>query len=694
MLFLTIGVNGVLAGLTDIGRYAGKSFIEASGIDRDLGWFIQLLSFYELAPITFEEVKRHIRISRDDIEWYKRAYDEARQMSDEEIRRAITAEREENLRRYLEEELDIYRSEFNRLRERYAFYLVETGTGQIHTNLERELEAYGDESKAAEDMLFVLRYPDRVDGRLSIYQLPDFMPVVREDLARAADARPTKQFAGWIGVPKSDAFMVQFREYRQHQGYTFSMLGVGAILLTLLIAAGNRLTPSGIGLAGGALSGVQTVWRNIPLDLRLVLLLLTGFAAYQLHREAILPYDRLFASDVPLLVWETVYKLAVLTAVTAVVAVQLRFAYRSLKEPEPLGTAWRKSLVMRLYGVIRDAFLSLRVGVQAVLLFIVVFGLGFGLYGALTISPYEPVMPWVLPWVLPIAAVTAVVLFYVLRQAGNLNRLLAAAREYAAGRTVGDVPVKGRSVMAELAGHWNRMRQSAEASRANEAKSERLKTELITNVSHDLRTPLTSVISYVELLKNPDLPEEERASYISIIDQKSKRLKALIDDLFEATKMASGSVELNRERVDLVQLIEQALAESGAKDGAAGIEFRVKLPKYPVIAFVDGQKMWRVFDNLISNIIRYSLEGTRAYIALERADGKAEIAFKNVAKYELGDNVDELLERFKRGDASRHTEGSGLGLAIAKSIVDLHGGTFALEVDGDLFKVKVLLPEA
>lgn len=690
MLFLTIGVNGVLAGLTDIGRYAGKSFIEASGIDRDLGLFVQYLSFFELAPVTFEEAKRQIRVSREDVEWYKHEYAEARQMSDEEIRQEIMAEKEENLRRHFEEELDIYRPDFNRLRERYAYYFVETGTGQVHTNLNRELEAYGDASKAAEDMLLVLRYPDRLDGRLSVYRLPNFMPVVREELARAAAARPTKQFTGWVGVPKSDAFMAQFREYRQHQGYTFGMLGVGAILLTLLIAAGNRLTPSGIGLAGGALSGVQTVWRNIPLDLRLVLLLLTGFAAYQLHREAILPYDRLFASDVPLLVWETVYKLAVLTAVTAVVAVQLRFAYRSLKEPEPLGTAWRKSLVMRLYGVIRDAFLSLRVGVQATLLFLVVFGLGFATLPAFDLFVQEQSILWVLP----IPAVTAAILFYVLRQAGNLNRLVAAAREYAAGRAVGDVPVKGRSVMAELAGHWNRMRQSAEASRANEAKSERLKTELITNVSHDLRTPLTSVISYVELLKNPDLPEEERASYISIIDQKSKRLKALIDDLFEATKMASGSVELNRERVDLVQLIEQALAESGAKDGAAGIEFRVKLPGHPVFAIVDGQKMWRVFDNLISNIIRYSLEGTRAYISLGRAGGRVEIAFKNVAKYELGDNVDELLERFKRGDASRHTEGSGLGLAIAKSIVDLHGGTFALEVDGDLFKVKVLLPEA
>lgn len=120
----------------------------------------------------------------------------------------------------------------------------------------------------------------------------------------------------------------------------------------------------------------------------------------------------------------------------------------------------------------------------------------------------------------------------------------------------------------------------------------------------------------------------------------------------------------------------------------------MKLPQEPVYAFVDGKNMWRVFDNLISNMLRYSLEGSRAYIALRSAAGRVEIEFKNVAKYELGDNVDELIERFKRGDASRHTEGSGLGLAIAKSIVDLHGGTFELEVDGDLFKVKVLLAEA
>jgi signal transduction histidine kinase len=685
--FLTIGVNGALAGLTDIGRYAGKSFIEASGIDRDLGLLVQYLSFFELAPITFEEARKQIRVEREYIEWYKRQYDDT-QKSDEEIRQTLAEEKEQNLRRYFED-LNNLRADYNRYRERYAFHFVETGTGRVYTNLEAELETYGSEEKAQAEMLFVLRYPDRVDGRLSVYELPHFLPY-REEMEMAAAARPMKQFSGWIGVPKSDAFMAQYEDYQRHRWYTFGMIGTGVVLLVLTAVAWSRLAPSGIGMAGGALSGVHTFWRNIPMDVRAVLLLLTGIAAFNLHREAILSYDRLFTHDLALLIVDTVYKLTVLSALTAALALQLRFTHRSLKEPEPFADAWRKSLTVRLYGVVRDAFLHLRVGVQAALLFIVVFVLGFAMCAVLATFTHESP----LPWLLPVVAVAAAVLFYVLRQAGFLNRLLAAARDHAAGRSVGDVPVKGRSVMAELAGHWNRMRQSAEASRANEAKSERLKTELITNVSHDLRTPLTSVITYVDLLKNPGLTEEERTSYIAIIDQKSKRLKALIDDLFEATKMASGSVELNRERIDLAQLIRQALAESGAKDGAAGIEFRVKLPEHPVFAIVDGQKMWRVFDNLISNMIRYSLEGTRAYITLDRAGGKVEIAFKNVAKYELGDNVDELIERFKRGDASRHTEGSGLGLAIAKSIVDLHGGTFGLEVDGDLFKVTVRLPEA
>jgi signal transduction histidine kinase len=168
-------------------------------------------------------------------------------------------------------------------------------------------------------------------------------------------------------------------------------------------------------------------------------------------------------------------------------------------------------------------------------------------------------------------------------------------------------------------------------------------------------------------------------------------LKVLIDDLFEASKMASGNIELLKEKVDLTQLLQQALAEYNEKIDESTLQFRVTNPEKPVYAVVDGQKMWRVFDNIIGNILKYSLDNTRVYIAMNQVGEKVEISFKNIAKYELGGDVNELFERFKRGDASRQTEGSGLGLAIAKSIVDLHDGELEIDVDGDLFKVTITL---
>jgi signal transduction histidine kinase len=238
------------------------------------------------------------------------------------------------------------------------------------------------------------------------------------------------------------------------------------------------------------------------------------------------------------------------------------------------------------------------------------------------------------------------------------------------------------------------LKHGVKSSRNAQLKSERLKTELITNVSHDLRTPLTSIITYNDLLRKSDVSDEERQDYLAIIDRKAKRLKRLIDDLFDASKMASGAIELHKTKVNLNELLTQALAEYDEAIQQSKLNFRIKTPDEGVPVIVDGQKLWRVFDNMIGNILKYSMEGTRVYITLEVKNGEATATFKNITKYELGDNVDELFERFKRGDASRHTEGSGLGLAIAKSIIDLHDGVFEIDLDGDLFKVVIRLPIA
>lgn len=278
-----------------------------------------------------------------------------------------------------------------------------------------------------------------------------------------------------------------------------------------------------------------------------------------------------------------------------------------------------------------------------------------------------------------------------IKSIGHFNRIVNKTNELAVGNLGEDLPVSGKSVLAMLASNINVLKQGVKTSQNEQAKSERLKTELITNVSHDLRTPLTSIITYTELLKSEGISNEDRLDYLDIIDMKSKRLKLLIDDLFEVSKMASGNMELTLEKVDLVQLLQQALAEYDDTIQESSLQFRITYTDMPVYALVDGKKLWRVFDNLIGNVLKYSLENSRVYISVCRLDTQVIISFKNVSKYELSENIDELFERFKRGDTSRHTEGSGLGLAIAKSIVDIHEGSLDIETDGDLFKVSISL---
>ncbi len=220
-----------------------------------------------------------------------------------------------------------------------------------------------------------------------------------------------------------------------------------------------------------------------------------------------------------------------------------------------------------------------------------------------------------------------------------------------------------------------------------EVKSERTKTELITNVSHDLKTPLTAIITYVNLLKQENITEEERNSYIQILDQKSMRLKELIEDLFEVSKAANGTVVLHPEEVDVVSLLKQVHFELSDKIEASGIQFHFDLPNERLAASLDGQKTCRIFENLLVNITKYGMKGTRAYIKAEKDGEYVQVTLRNISAEELKISPEELTERFVRGDASRNTEGSGLGLAIARSFTEVQGGTMKVEIEGDLFRV-------
>lgn len=222
-----------------------------------------------------------------------------------------------------------------------------------------------------------------------------------------------------------------------------------------------------------------------------------------------------------------------------------------------------------------------------------------------------------------------------------------------------------------------------------EIKSQKMKTELISNVSHDLKTPLTSIITYVDLLKDTKLSEEKRELYLDTLEKKSQRLQALIEDLFEVSKATSGNITLNKIDVDVVSLMKQTLLELDDKIKESSLIVRSNYPNGKVILSLDSQRMFRVFENLVINITKYAMQGSRVYIDIIENEKYVEISFKNMTKDEITFNINELAERFVRGDKSRNTEGSGLGLAIAKSFVELQGGIFNLSIDGDLFKVVI-----
>lgn len=244
-------------------------------------------------------------------------------------------------------------------------------------------------------------------------------------------------------------------------------------------------------------------------------------------------------------------------------------------------------------------------------------------------------------------------------------------------------------VFEPIKGELGKVRTGFKKAVEDEVRSQRMKTELITNVSHDLKTPLTAITTYVELLKKEDITEEERRSYIEILEKKSLRLKVLVEDLFEVSKATSNNITIEKMDVDVVNLLKQVSVEHTDKFAQMELDVRWNVPDEKVILQLDNQKTYRIFENLFVNIQKYAMPCSRVYIDVQKADGCAEIVIRNMSAAELNVRPEELTERFVRGDASRNTEGSGLGLAIAKSFTEAQGGTFSVEVDGDLFKVTI-----
>lgn len=284
---------------------------------------------------------------------------------------------------------------------------------------------------------------------------------------------------------------------------------------------------------------------------------------------------------------------------------------------------------------------------------------------------------------------------FLLRQAVQRQKILDGIKKISAGELTAQIPMEQISgdnrVFAEAV---NQMGSGLSAAVEKSVRDERLKSDLITNVSHDIKTPLTSIINYVDLLKREDIQNERARNYIAILEDKALRLKHLTDDLVEASRISSGNVKLELNRLNFQELIQQTNGEFSEKFENKGLKLVVDMPEEPVVIVADGRRLWRVIENLYNNTAKYAMPNTRVYVELTTVGHMVRFSIKNISEQPLNINADELTERFIRGDVARSTEGSGLGLSIARNLTELQKGSFNIYLDGDLFKATIIFPEA
>jgi len=594
---------------------------------------------------------------------------------DEHVRKKILAQKEELVDQYIKaanEEAKSFAKNYNY----WSYELTNIETGKTYRS--------GDVSDSS---AFKIKYNGQ--HPLTAWNISDNLSYRADSYVDIEDLKESSDYTGIITISKKSAqeadILGGYDHFTRNQ-YMFYFIWLTSIVAAIFAWKGRKEV---LQMVQGLKE--KEALAKMKIDYPIGFLLISAFIyiiASEIAFESIefVPYQSNYVHYLISLL----FKIGALIIIAMLFFVQLIWLYDRVNTTQKLKEDLKASYLWSLGGSITDLFINRSIALHSVVMIGAAFFGGGSLVATMAAGGGFPFLMLV---ICAMIGIPAMILF--LSRMGYLNRIMKDTKDMAEGRLNRDVKVMGKSPLAGHAENLNHLREGVRTSMHEQAKSERLKTELITNVSHDLRTPLTSIITYTDLLKNPDVTEEERKQYIHILDKKSERLKLLIEDLFEVSKMASGNMELHRTRVDLTQLIQQAVGEHEEDLAQAHLDLRMTKPHEPIYAYVDGQKWWRLIDNLIVNVLKYALEGTRVYVTLKRtAEGDAEFTVKNVAKYEISENADELFERFKRADASRHTEGSGLGLAIAQSIVDLHGARMSIEVDGDLFKVIVRIPTA
>ena len=444
-----------------------------------------------------------------------------------------------------------------------------------------------------------------------------------------------------------------------------------ALVIFLLCAAGHK----------EGVEGIHLNWVDkIPLDLYLVVAILLGAGLFALG------IDLSGASW-----WFMIVLIALLGAALVLLAMSVLM---TLSTRFKSGAFWKNTVIYFCLRLLLRMLKAIKAGVsycakhlhlywQAGLIFV---GVSLAeLFFLAAFSRSAVVVIWVIAKLIEAPLLVLIVI--------SLQKLKAGGEALAEGNLNASVDLKHMyGVLRSHGENLNSIAQGMQKAVQQQLKSERFRTDLITNVSHDIKTPLTSIVNYVDLLKKEDVQPEKAKEYIAVLDRQSARLKKLTEDLVEASKASSGTLPVHLEAVDVNVLLSQVSGEYQSRFELCKLEPIVKLSSEDPQILADGKLLWRVFDNLLSNICKYAMPGTRVYFTSEVLDGRVQISFKNISNYPLDITADELLERFVRGDSSRSTEGSGLGLSIAQSLTGLQKGTFDLVVDGDLFKANLSFP--
>ncbi|WP_252225341.1 histidine kinase dimerization/phospho-acceptor domain-containing protein [Clostridium sp. ZBS2] len=412
-------------------------------------------------------------------------------------------------------------------------------------------------------------------------------------------------------------------------------------------------------------------------------------------------YDAVYWNN--MVYWGNLYTFIIVEIISIYLVVSdIRNLYLLNKEINIKNYIYEKSLLykilLKMKELIKESFLikstssRLIISIIVFITYVIVVFIQAYWMGYIEWWPYME--PYEVMRLIPSIIFTICIIIYFLSVARNINRIKIGTDNILKGNYNNKIDVKGAVILKDIANNVMNIEDGLDKAIDKAVKSEKMKGELITNVSHDLKTPLTSIINYIDLLDRENISEEDKKRYLEILKERSLRLKVLIEDLFEASKAASGTLELDMENLDPVALIRQTIGEFENEIEKSNLQFIKNIPEGKLSIYADGKKTFRVFQNLISNILKYSMKNSRVYIEVFEENEYISIVFKNISEYQVDFTEEEILERFKRGDSSRTTEGSGLGLSIAKSLVELQGGQFTISIDGDLFKVVVNLKKA